>query len=199
MLLPGCSGRARSSLNAILYGVSFLIYQLRRPSDAEPEPASAARAARHGEVHDRLPRSSIRGGHVWLLAPTWIAINATLGLFTSQTLFQLCASPREFEDQLLMGGFERAVGQRSASPIGGLLFFLGLFYWGNRFKGMRRTTIIFYGILGGGGAPRRGGRRSTTGGGCRPRLIVRDRGRRRRRRCSCSRVRRRPRSACSPT
>ena len=32
--------------------------------------------------------------HVWLLAPTWIAINAALGLYTSQTLFQLINSSR---------------------------------------------------------------------------------------------------------
>ena len=33
--------------------------------------------------------------------------------------------------------------------IGGLLFFAGIFWWGRRFASMRRTTIIFYGILGG--------------------------------------------------
>ena len=86
---------------------------------------------------------------MWLLAPTWIAINATLGLFTSQTLFQLVREPApQFADQALMGGFEpwqMSVGL----AIGGLLFFAGLFYWGGRFKDMRRTTIILYGIGGG--------------------------------------------------
>jgi predicted MFS family arabinose efflux permease len=33
--------------------------------------------------------------------------------------------------------------------VGGLLFFSGLIYWGNRFKNLRRTTIILYGIGGG--------------------------------------------------
>ena len=32
----------------------------------------------------------------------------------------------------------------------GVVFGAGLLYWGNRFKTMRRTTIILYGILGGG-------------------------------------------------
>ena len=31
-----------------------------------------------------------------------------------------------------------------------MIFGAGLLYWGNRFKNMRRTTIILYGILGGG-------------------------------------------------
>ncbi len=142
-------------LNAILYGVSFLIYQLGVPADAEPEPAqrrAAMRAAEAGEVHEsgfRRYRRILVGSHVWLLAPTWIAINATLGLFTSQTLFQLVREPSpKFENQVLMGGFEGAVVSAGLA-IGGLLFFLGIFYWGNRFRSMRRTTIIFYGILGG--------------------------------------------------
>jgi MFS family permease len=142
-------------LNAILYGVSFLIYRLGVPRHAEPEPAhrrAAARAAEAGLRHEtgfaRYWRI-LTGSHVWLLAPTWIAINATLGLFTSQTLFQLVRQPSpRFANQLLMGGFQGAVVSAGLA-IGGLLFFLGIFYWGNRFKSMRRTTIIFYGILGG--------------------------------------------------
>ena len=47
-----------------------------------------------------------------------------------------------------MGGFEPlqiSVGL----AVGGLLFFAGLIYWGNRFKNLRRTTIILYGVGGG--------------------------------------------------
>ena len=78
---------------------------LRRPKDAEPEPAGRS----HDPERGRLRRYAriLRGSHVWLLAPTWIAINATLGLFTSQTLFQLVREPNpEFADQQLMGGFD---------------------------------------------------------------------------------------------
>ena len=34
--------------------------------------------------------------------------------------------------------------------VGMLIFFAGLVYWGNRFRRLRRTTIIGYGIAGGG-------------------------------------------------
>ena len=132
--------------NALVYLVSFLIYRYGVPEHAEPEPA-----ARSHDPEEGLRRYGriLRGSHVWLLAPTWIAINATLGLFTSQTLFQLVREPSaEFADQQLMGGFEP--WQMSvALAIGGLLFFVGLFYWGGRFRDMRRTTIILYGIIGG--------------------------------------------------
>jgi predicted MFS family arabinose efflux permease len=47
-----------------------------------------------------------------------------------------------------MGGFEP--NQISAGlVVGGLLFFAGLIYWGNKFKDLRRTTIILYGVGGG--------------------------------------------------
>jgi len=133
-------------LNGLVYLISFLIYRYGVPPDAEPEPA--ARAHDPAEGLRRYWRI-LKGSHVWLLAPTWIAINATLGLFTSQTLFQLVKERNpEFADQTLMGGFS-PVQISIGLGIGGLLFFAGLFYWGGKFKSMRRTTIILYGIAGG--------------------------------------------------
>jgi MFS family permease len=134
-------------LNAGLYGVSFLIYRFGVPKHAEPPPhpdqgvRGVAALARYKDI--------LLGSHVWLLAPTWIAINATLGLFTSATLFQLVNEPDpQFSDQLLMGGLSPALVSVGLA-IGGLLFFAGIFWWGRRFASMRRTTIIFHGICGG--------------------------------------------------
>ncbi|HET9878154.1 MAG TPA: MFS transporter, partial [Candidatus Limnocylindria bacterium] len=86
---------------------------------------------------------------VWLLAPTWVALNAVLGSWTTQSVVQLVREPSgRFEGQLLMGGF--APTQVSIGlAIAMVVFFAGLFYWGNRFKTMRRTTIIGIGIGGG--------------------------------------------------
>ncbi len=133
-------------VNALIYGLSFAIYRFGVRPDAEPAPAAAAHAP--GEGLHRYA-GILRSRQVWLLAPTWIAINATLGLYTSQTLFQLLrAKDVEFAGQQLMGGFAPAmVGL--ALGAGGLLFFAGLFYWGNRFRNLRRTTIILRGISGG--------------------------------------------------
>jgi MFS family permease len=134
-------------LNAGLYAVSFLIYRYGVPKHAEPPPhpdQGVRGLAALGRYRDIL-----LGSHVWLLAPTWIAINATLGLFTSATLFQLVNEPDpKFSDQLLMGGLSPALVSVGLA-IGGLLFFAGIFWWGRRFASMRRTTIIFYGICGG--------------------------------------------------
>jgi MFS family permease len=133
-------------LNALLYLLSFVIYKYGVRQDAEPQPAGAAHA--RGEGIRRYARI-LRSRQIWLLAPTWIAINATLGLYTSQTLFQLVRAPDpRFAGQQLMGGFSPLVVSVGLG-LAGLLFFAGLLYWGGRFKNLRRTTIIFRGLGGG--------------------------------------------------
>ncbi len=133
-------------VNALVYGVSFAIYRWGVPPHAEPAPVARGHNASEGL---RRYARILRGSHVWLLAPTWIAVNATLGLYTSQTLFQLVREPDpRFSGQQLMGGFDPL--QVSAGlAFGGLLFFAGLFYWGGKFRTLRRTSIILYGIVGG--------------------------------------------------
>jgi MFS family permease len=125
--------------------VSWAIYRYGVATPADDAPR--AHTQRYGwRQYLKLLTSS----HVLLLAPTWIAVNASLGLwFGGQSLFQLVSTPDpRFSDQLLMGGF--APWQVSVGlGIGLLIFFGGLIYWGNRFKRYRRTTIILYGILGG--------------------------------------------------
>ncbi len=139
-------GPAAFLLNALLYLLSFSIFRYGVRRDAEPEPAAAAHDK--GEGLARYARI-LRSRQVWLLAPTWIAINATLGLYTSQTLFQLVRAPDpRFAGQQLMGGFS-PLAVSLGLGVGGLLFFAGLLYWGGRFKNLRRTSIIFRGIGGG--------------------------------------------------
>ncbi|MDP2350442.1 MAG: MFS transporter, partial [Chloroflexota bacterium] len=139
-------GPAAFIANAVLYGVSFAIYRWGVPPHAEPEPAARAHDPEEGL---RRYLRILRGSHVWLLAPTWIAINATLGLYTSQTLFQLVRDrDPAFSSQQLMGGFD-PIQVSAGLAAAGLLFFLGIFYWGGRFRDMQRTAIIGRGILGG--------------------------------------------------
>jgi MFS family permease len=141
-------------LNAGLYGVSFAIYRWGvadvaihgHPPEVEPVHSAELRPARFDFARYRRVMSSPR---VWLLAPTWIALNAVIGTWTSQSIFQLVREPSpQFAHQLLMGGFdpiEVSIGLGGAL----LVFFVGLFYWGGRFKRYRRTSIIVVGIVGG--------------------------------------------------
>lgn len=141
-------GTAGFLVNGALYLVSLAIY--RWGVDRNLEASMEAPHAKGTSALDFSRYRRILGqGHVWLIAPTWVAINAVLGLFTTQTIFQLVRTPDpKFADQLLMGGF--APQQISIGlVVGGLLFFAGLVYWGGKFKELRRTTIILYGVGGG--------------------------------------------------
>jgi DHA1 family multidrug resistance protein-like MFS transporter len=131
--------------NAVLYGVSWCIYRFGvrdpRVDRGGREHGGRTTLARYLDI--------LRGAHVWLLAPTWIAINAVIGLWTAQSIFQLIRDPQpQFADQMLMQGFSPLVVSAGLG-VGMLIFFAGLVYWGNRFKRLRRTTIIGYGIAGG--------------------------------------------------
>jgi MFS family permease len=77
-------------------------------------------------------------------------VNAAIGLWTSQSLFQLVrhADSPVAHRQLLMGGFTPTQVSVGLS-MGLLVFFAGLLYWGGRFRTLRRTTIILAGIMGG--------------------------------------------------
>ena len=131
----------------------------RDPSAAGPDTSRAGPFASTGALAGPLPSRAVgwraypallRESSVLVLAPTWIALNATLGLWTTQTIFNMVKRPTDprFTDQILMGRFEPneiSVGL----GIGLILFFVGLAYWGDRFRRYRRTTIIFYGLIGG--------------------------------------------------
>ncbi len=130
-------------LNAFLYGGSFLIYW-RGVKD--PTGEATAVASPHVGVTRYL--NLIRSSHVLLLAPTWIAVNASIGLWLSQSLFQFSKGNPAFPDQILMQGFD--ANQITVAMVAiAIVFAAGLFYWGNRFQILRRTTIILYGVFGG--------------------------------------------------
>jgi predicted MFS family arabinose efflux permease len=136
-------GRNAFFLNALIYLGSFLIYRFL-VDDAPGE--REARAARHTNLRRYI--ALVTSSHVWLLAPTWIAVNASIGLWFSQSIFQFAQRDPSFPDQFLHRGFTTLEITLAAMAIG-IVFGAGLIYWGNRFKNMRRTTIILYGILGG--------------------------------------------------
>ncbi|MEA2632505.1 MAG: hypothetical protein QOE66_2724 [Chloroflexota bacterium] len=131
-------------LNAAIYGISFVIYRW-----GVKDPAGEVEAVASSHVGADRYVQLIRSSHVLLLAPTWVAVNASIGLWFSQSLFQFSRPHPEFPDQRLMAGFD-ANQITIAAIIIAIVFGAGLLYWGNRFKAMRRTTIIGYGIVGGG-------------------------------------------------
>jgi MFS family permease len=151
-------GREAFLVNAAIYAGSFLVYRYGvRPvavdsaaiAAATDQPLDSAEIRSAGFSLARY-RDLLSTRAVWLLAPTWIALNAIIGAWTTQSVFQLVRADPEgrFGDQLLMGGFEPSqvsLGLGVALAV----FFAGIFVWGNLFRRYRRTTIMAVGIGGG--------------------------------------------------
>lgn len=148
-------------LNAGIYGVSFLIYTFGiHEAGARPVPAASGLlspvqlVAKAGRTLVNGIASSVRRyrhllsrSHVMLLAPTWIALNAAIGVFSIQTVFQLVGggAGRPFAaDQLFMQGFT-ATQVSMGFGVGFTVFIAGMLFWGNQFKRYRRTSIIAFG------------------------------------------------------
>jgi MFS family permease len=143
-------GRGAFLLNAGVYAVSYVIYRWGVGELSPTEGGDAGNPSVHQERFDLARyRRVLSNPGVWLLAPTWVALNAVLGSWTTQSVFQLVREPSgHFSGQMLMGGFaptQVSIGLALAMVV----FFVGLFYWGNRFRRFRRTTIIGIGIGGG--------------------------------------------------
>ena len=150
-LLFAALGPAAFFLNALVYGVSFLIYRFGVEDRDAEERAAAQRRQTGASRRIDWPRYAalLRSSHVWLLAPTWIAVNASIGLWFSQSIFQFSRVDPRFPDQAPPPRVPARSRSRSQRSSIGVIFGAGLLYWGNRFKTLRRTTIILYGIGGG--------------------------------------------------
>jgi len=138
-------------LNAVIYGITLLILRYGVEDLSEHVPAAPGEETVPAALfHLGRYREVLRSRPVWLLAPTWIALNALLGSWGTQALFQLVQEPSDrFADQFLMQGFEPWQAGLVLG-VGLLVLFSGLLYWGNRFARQRRTTIIGIGLAGGG-------------------------------------------------
>jgi MFS family permease len=130
-------------LNAVFYGGSLAIYLLG-VKDAAGEGEAVAREHTSWRRYMELVTHS----RVWLLAPTWIAVNAAIGLWFSQSLFQFQRADPRFPQQWLLQGFSANQITVGALAIA-VIFGAGILWWGNRFAQYRRTTIILMGVLGG--------------------------------------------------
>jgi len=142
-LLFEAIGSTAFLLNAVFYLGSFLIYRL---GVKDPKGEQEALRAAHTGVRQYL--GLVSHSHVLLLAPTWIAVNASIGLWFSQSLFQFAKSNPAFPDQWLLQGFSPAEITLGAIAIA-IVFGSGIFWWGDRFNRFRRTTIILFGLVGG--------------------------------------------------
>jgi MFS family permease len=84
---------------------------------------------------------------ILLFVPTWVSINAIIGVWVPQGLNLLLGdSGVESRGQFLMSGFPFTV-ITSAFAFVALIGGVGLIFWGNRFANFRRTTMLLLGLV----------------------------------------------------
>ena len=147
-----------------------------------------------------LRRRCSAASHVWLLAPTWIAVNASIGLWFSQSIFQFAQGeprlPRPAPDARLqrrpdLARRRSSIGARSSAPG------CSTGATASRRCGGRRSSP--YGIVGGAVARRWPASSSTTRTALPLVVPIAGAAVAAASGCSCSPARRRRPSACSPT
>jgi MFS family permease len=131
-------------VNAAFYMLSLAIYRF-----GVAAPDTPAGPHHRPEYGWRRYANLLRTSHIWLLAPTWIALNAAIGVYSGTGLFNLVRDESgKYPNQVLAGGLSPLEITAGLIAVG-VVFVAGIIYWGNRFKTTRRTTIILYGIAGG--------------------------------------------------
>jgi len=96
-------------------------------------------------LHKYLKLFSQRG--ILLFVPTWVSINAIIGVWVPQGLNLLLGdSGVEARGQFLMSGFPFTV-ITTAFAFVALIGGVGLLFWGNRFANFRRTTMLLLGLV----------------------------------------------------
>ena len=136
-------GPAAFFLNAVVYGVSFLIYWTGVKDPAGERDGRAASTSGSGRY--LAPAPVARMCCCWPRPGSPSTRRSDCGSASRSS-----SSPRRTRTSRtssLMGGFS-ANQITVAAIVIALMFGAGLLYWGNRFKNLRRTTIILYGILG---------------------------------------------------
>jgi MFS family permease len=141
-------GRDAFYLNCVFYLVSFGLYwygvsEVPRERRADVEPQHSGRSM-GAEVRRYLRIATNR--RVLLFTPTWLAINATLGLWALQAPLLLRGNLHD-PSQFLMQDF--GAGNIGLGMAGlAVIFGAGLLFWGTVYARFRPTTMILIGVGG---------------------------------------------------
>ena len=121
-----------------LLSLAFFAYGVK-DEHAPPPPQHEGRLKKYARLFSQ------RG--ILLFVPTWVSINAIIGVWVPQGLnLLLGAAGVDAKDQFLLSGFPFVV-ITSAFAFVALVGGVGLFFWGNRFASYRRTTILLFGLI----------------------------------------------------
>jgi MFS family permease len=145
-LLWDAFGRPAFFLNCFSYLVALGLYAYgvsEVPHDRQADisaPAAPARASVELSRYWKIATSR----KVLLFAPTWLAINAILGLWALQAPLLLKGNIRDTSQFLMQGVSATKIGIGEA--VLAVVFGAGLLFWGTVYARFRRTTMLLMGV-----------------------------------------------------
>ena len=139
-------GRRAFFLNCICYAVALGLYAYgvsEVPRDRKSDISAPAAADRHGMELSRYWKMAT-SRKVLLFAPTWLAINAILGLWALQAPLLLRGNIHDPSQFLMQGVSATTIGFGEA--VLAVIFGCGLLFWGTVYARFRRTTMLLLGV-----------------------------------------------------
>ena len=140
-------GRPAFFINCGFYAVAFGLYAYgvhevprERRADIEAPPAQSTAAAPPVSRYLRMATNQ----KVLLFAPTWLAINAILGLWALQAPLLLKGNVADSSQFLMQGVSATSIGIGEA--VLAVVFGSGLLFWGLVYARFRRTTMLLLGF-----------------------------------------------------
>jgi MFS family permease len=140
-------GRPAFFLNCGLYVVALALYaygvhEVPREYRAELEAATESRGKAASAVSRYMKIATNR--KVLLFAPTWLAINAILGLWALQAPLLLKGNITDSSQFLMQGVSATTIGFGQA--VLAVVFGAGILFWGLVYARFRRTTLLLGGV-----------------------------------------------------
>jgi MFS family permease len=133
-------GTTAFAINGGIYllSLAFFAYGVKDEHTAPP-PHDEGRLRKYAKLFSQ------RG--ILLFVPTWVSINAIIGVWVPQGLNLLLGDAGvDTTGQFLLSGFPFVI-ITTAFAFVALVGGVGLFFWGNRFANYRRTTILLFGLI----------------------------------------------------
>jgi MFS family permease len=140
-------GRRAFFLNCVCYALALGLYaygvhEVPQDRRAEIQAPVVARTKTGSEVSRYMRIATNR--KVLLFAPTWLAINAVLGLWALQAPLLLKGNIYDPSQFLMRGISAEAIGFGTAGLA--IVFGTGILFWGMVYARFRRTTLIMMGV-----------------------------------------------------
>jgi MFS family permease len=138
-------GRSAFFLNCALYMVALALYAYG-VSEVPREKASELAGRTETRTTSELSRywHMATSRSVLLFAPTWLAINAILGLWALQAPLLLKGNIHDPSQFLMQGVSATTIGDGEA--VLAVVFGAGILFWGSVYARFRRTTMLLFGV-----------------------------------------------------